>query len=1017
MTKSSSEHRVEMENFKKFMTELTLRFKEPINDSLKNSWQLLSDGNRTKYHFMIKERTDVNRYIADPSTFEPDTAKCFCDKQQHDSMQLTSHVSAIFADNRVLLYSNTCTAEPSIDFFIDSSRIYYFLCRQQFPAIFGFNMPSAGASLPQHVHLQILPLVKNPHLAKLVDNIKHQSSIVINEDLGISLSLNQFPILGFNLAFDKTHQSATEIGKKLFYAIQKNIRIRSQLHYTYNIIAQTQKPGVFSIAVRESYKQQPFNTMAVQQLLRHQFPKVAERILIDPMLVWKFGWLEIIGGLYHRNSILQDTNTFNYQFWKKISNAISVTPENFQRIIAQVLHTLTATTTAAFIQDPNHLTQEQKSVDTMQGQLLNEHHYKCSIPQLRTTIYQQLLNTSDYSDFPSQLKQILIKQKISLPKIVDARQDNTLITKDQTLGNSGSIIFSRFNPYDNEQSLQLAMPMISNKILLAIVASSEIANSELIVDIITTTTVLSQQIKLLVTFIRNNYDFIYTARALTILVDLIQGLHFPSLDQKHTMMEMYQKYYNHQQYLSIIESFANNPKQSIAYRKITLTAIQSYKQQIIANAITHLVNTNTISMATTKRKAYVQVTAPVRVELSCCAASDLIPISYERGGKSINFSVKLNNKNPLQVTCKTLYDNVINIHAIDLDLYYSIRTIEDFHKMHKKLKLIKTALMVVGIIDENTKKTLPEILYEIGGGIEITTSSDVPMGSGLGISSILGACVIKALYELMDIHISKETLVKQVLLLEDRMQASGGWQDPVGGIYPGLKSTYSPKFTLNPQVSIIPFDAPIYDLLQQHIVLFYIERVEQASTNLNYFIDSHLTRFPKFVMAYQQCVAIDNAIEKEIRSNAPNIAILGKLLDQYREAFVAFYPNFSNHIIDEIFTTVSPLIEGGKLSGAGSGGFITFIAKTNQKANLIEKLQTLAKTIKYQHHLTAQCATITIDKEGIVAVSSNHIPKLSTNRHPLFSQATYYKKLAIVSLPIIAAGAWCSSRYLGSRSK
>jgi fucokinase len=122
-------------------------------------------------------------------------------------------------------------------------------------------------------------------------------------------------------------------------------------------------------------------------------------------------------------------------------------------------------------------------------------------------------------------------------------------------------------------------------------------------------------------------------------------------------------------------------------------------------------------------------------------------------------------------------------------------------------------LLVTGLVHEN-------ILVSMG--LQIKTWANVPRGSGLGTSSILAAAVVKGLLQITDGDESNENVARLVLVLEQLMGTGGGWQDQVGGLYPGIKFTTSfPGVPLRLQV--IPLLASpqlILELQQRLLVVF-----------------------------------------------------------------------------------------------------------------------------------------------------------------------------------------------------
>lgn len=132
-------------------------------------------------------------------------------------------------------------------------------------------------------------------------------------------------------------------------------------------------------------------------------------------------------------------------------------------------------------------------------------------------------------------------------------------------------------------------------------------------------------------------------------------------------------------------------------------------------------------------------------------------------------------------------------------------------------RLVKSALLVTGIVHD-------EILADMG--LRIKTWANVPRGSGLGTSSILAAAVVKGLLQIIDGDESTENVARLVLVLEQLMGTGGGWQDQIGGLYPGIKCTSSfPGIPLRLQVIPLLASPQLISELQQRLLVVFTGQV------------------------------------------------------------------------------------------------------------------------------------------------------------------------------------------------
>lgn len=212
------------------------------------------------------------------------------------------------------------------------------------------------------------------------------------------------------------------------------------------------------------------------------------------------------------------------------------------------------------------------------------------------------------------------------------------------------------------------------------------------------------------------------------------------------------------------------------------------------------------------RRAIVEL--PVRLDF-VGGWSDTPPWSLERSGCVLNMAITLEGCLPI----RTIIETTENAGILIVDDANNRVFIEDptsiiapFEK-DDPFRLVKSALLVSGILRH-------DIL--LSSGLEIRTWANVPRGSGLGTSSILAAAVVKGLLNLMEDDDSNENVARIVLVLEQVMGTGGGWQDQIGGLYPGVKCTYSfPGQPLRLQViPLVSSPQMVLELEQRLLVVF-----------------------------------------------------------------------------------------------------------------------------------------------------------------------------------------------------
>ena len=125
--------------------------------------------------------------------------------------------------------------------------------------------------------------------------------------------------------------------------------------------------------------------------------------------------------------------------------------------------------------------------------------------------------------------------------------------------------------------------------------------------------------------------------------------------------------------------------------------------------------------------------------------------------------------------------------------FTDISQIQKFEKEYESFTMIKSCLIICGIIPKEGGN-LEEILLRLGSGFVIEYEVfNTPRGSGLGTASILCAAIIKAILEFFGIEHNENDIVNKVLEVEQILGTGGGWQDTIGGLHKGIKLITSEK--------------------------------------------------------------------------------------------------------------------------------------------------------------------------------------------------------------------------------
>lgn len=184
---------------------------------------------------------------------------------------------------------------------------------------------------------------------------------------------------------------------------------------------------------------------------------------------------------------------------------------------------------------------------------------------------------------------------------------------------------------------------------------------------------------------------------------------------------------------------------------------------------------------------WVHATSPVRIDIAG-GWTDTPPITFECGGVVTNVAVTIDGARPIGCKARRIVDKkvVFRIRGFSEIECMSTLNLRDYNKPSAPAALLKACLLCTGVVRLDTEIPLSVQLQEnCGAGLEIESYSNLPMGSGMGTSSILAACILTAIARAAGQICDKSSLVHEVLIVEQMLTTGGGWQDQVGGVFPG----------------------------------------------------------------------------------------------------------------------------------------------------------------------------------------------------------------------------------------
>ena len=275
--------------------------------------------------------------------------------------------------------------------------------------------------------------------------------------------------------------------------------------------------------------------------------------------------------------------------------------------------------------------------------------------------------------------------------------------------------------------------------------------------------------------------------------------------------------------------------------------------------------------------------------------------------------------------------------SINKYCYITCRYLPPFfeHRIRVVYSKIESCQTVKEIEHPSVRETLK--FLEIDRGIEIHHDGDLPARSGMGSSSSFTVGLLNALYALKGNMPSKFQLAKEGMLIEqEHLRETVGSQDQVLAAYGGFNHI---TFSRNDAITLKPITVPTERVseLNDHLMLFYTGIKRTASD----IAGSYVTNI---ALNERQVHAIMGMVDEgtSILKSDQSISSFGELLHEAWHAKSSLSSNVSTPYVDEIYEGARAAgAVGGKLLGAGGGGFMLLFVRPSLQSKVKERLSKL----------------------------------------------------------------------------
>jgi D-glycero-alpha-D-manno-heptose-7-phosphate kinase len=275
--------------------------------------------------------------------------------------------------------------------------------------------------------------------------------------------------------------------------------------------------------------------------------------------------------------------------------------------------------------------------------------------------------------------------------------------------------------------------------------------------------------------------------------------------------------------------------------------------------------------------------------------------------------------------------------SIDHYAYLTCRFLPPFFEHKSRIVWTKTEeVQDHSEIQHPAVKAILEYL-EVERGIEISHQGGLPARSGLGSSSTFAVGLLNAIYALRGMMSTSKQLACEAVHIEREMiKENVGVQDQISAAYGGFnKITIHPDGNFDVDPVILP--ALRLENLQDHMLLFFTGVSRTASEIAGNQIKASSTKQRELK---EMQGMVDIALDLLVQGN--DVKDFGRLLNESWKLKRSLSDDIAPDFVDEIYQTgIDAGALGGKLLGAGGGGFMLFFAPPEKHEDILKALSEL----------------------------------------------------------------------------
>ncbi len=331
--------------------------------------------------------------------------------------------------------------------------------------------------------------------------------------------------------------------------------------------------------------------------------------------------------------------------------------------------------------------------------------------------------------------------------------------------------------------------------------------------------------------------------------------------------------------------------------------------------------------------------APLRIGLAG-GGTDVSPYSDQFGGAILNATLSLH----AHATIETTGDQLIEMYSVDKQ-EKQIFDWADYLPVNGSLDLLK------GVYNRIQKD------HPFNGtGFRLSTYVDAPAGSGLGTSSTLVVAIIGAFAEMLKLPMGDYDMAHYAYEIERRdLALAGGRQDQYAATFGGfnfMEFFGDDKVIVNP----LRIRQDSINELENNLVLYFTATTRESAAIITEQQKNVTEKNTKSIDAMHQLKEQAKMMKEALLTG--KLDQIGEILDYGFQQKKNMAANISNDHMEEIYAAAKAAgATGGKISGAGGGGFMIFYCPGNTRYQVIKTLANFGGKVNpfqfTQHGLTS----------------------------------------------------------------